>query len=107
MIFRRRRVSCEADGLILADQPQHRADTAGTACGRSPGPPGAAARRARWASAHRARRKLPHHQRRAPDLTLAAYGGPTLAAHLSPVGAPNFSRFTVPAVWLGAPKVRP
>ena len=57
--------------------------TAGTARGRSPGPPGAAARRARWASAHRVRRTLPPRQRRpAPDLTPAAYGGVTLAVDL-------------------------
>ena len=48
----------------------------------------------RRASARRARRKLPHPQRRAPALTPAAYGGPPWPLIPPPIGHARFSRFT-------------
>ena len=80
----RRRKSHVADGLVLADWrdtgPMRRAPHA--AGHRTTGRGSSARRRA---SARRERRKLPHRQRRAPDLTPAAHGGPPLAAHHSPL----------------------
>ena len=94
------------DSLVLAAGRSTGRYGGGTARGRSPGPPGAAARRARWASAHRARRKLPPANGAAPDLTPAAYGGSS--GRLSPIRLTRpLLAFTSQAVRPGAPQVRP
>ena len=98
---RRRRNSHEPRG-----RARHRADTAGTARGRSPGWLGRGSSARRRASARRARRKLPHHPTAHPRSDPGRLRRVTLAAHL-----PNWPRpllaVQVQAVRLGAPKVRP
>ena len=95
------------DGLVLAAGRGIGADTARTACGRSPGPPGAAARRAVGLPPGGRDESCRTANGASPDLTPAAYGGPPLAAHLSPCWLCPFLAVRVLAVRLGAPKVRP
>ena len=72
----------------------HRGFAARTACGRSPGQPGAAARRARRAFARRARRKLRPANGTSPILTSAAYRGSPCPLFFSQLSAPVRSGFT-------------
>ena len=69
-------------------------DTAGTACGRSPGPPGAAARHAGGLPPIGRDESCRTANGAPPDLTPAAYGGPPWPLISLPVGCARFSRFT-------------
>jgi len=73
---------------------RHRVDATGTACGRSPRPPGAAARRAAGLPPEGRDESCRTANGASPDLAPAAYGGATLAAHPSPISRARFSRFT-------------
>jgi hypothetical protein len=94
---------CRCDIVTALGAPR---DTVGTAGGRSPRVPCAAARRAWWASAQRARRKAAAPQRRVPQVEPGRLRRVTLAAHsLSAARARSHCSRPGPSAWRaeGAP----